>query len=270
MQEASDTDENDIAESGQARQRIRQVIADEAFAPVYQRIVDLRTGTTVGYEALTRFRDGCLPGQRFREAHAVDMGVALESACARAAIRDASGLHRGTWLSLNISPELAQDTERLHEVLRYAPHPVVVELTGYSHVTDHPALVDALRKLRRSVRLAVDAPIQDAGEVDAQNRIRALEPDFVKLDMAVVRTLPGDTERPASIAATLAFARRTGCSLIAEAIETAAEAADLAGLEIEFGQGYYLGRPARPARPEVIVPPAASGDLGAGDGGAGQ
>ncbi len=39
------------------------------------------------------------------------------------------------------------------------------------------------------------------------------------------------------------FSRTAGCRLIAEGIETAAEARTLTGLGVEFGQGYLFGHP---------------------------
>jgi EAL domain-containing protein (putative c-di-GMP-specific phosphodiesterase class I) len=39
------------------------------------------------------------------------------------------------------------------------------------------------------------------------------------------------------------FVLRTGCTLIAEGIETAAERDTLQGLAVDLGQGYLFGRP---------------------------
>jgi EAL domain-containing protein (putative c-di-GMP-specific phosphodiesterase class I) len=40
------------------------------------------------------------------------------------------------------------------------------------------------------------------------------------------------------------FARTTGCDLVAEGIESAAERDTLVGLDVRLGQGYLLGAPA--------------------------
>jgi EAL domain-containing protein (putative c-di-GMP-specific phosphodiesterase class I) len=39
------------------------------------------------------------------------------------------------------------------------------------------------------------------------------------------------------------FARTAGCRLIAEGVETEAEAKSLTALGVDFGQGYFYGRP---------------------------
>jgi len=57
-----------LADRGVARRmhaEIEGVIEEHAFASVFQPIVDLRNGLTIGYEALTRFADGAPPDRRF-------------------------------------------------------------------------------------------------------------------------------------------------------------------------------------------------------------
>jgi EAL domain-containing protein (putative c-di-GMP-specific phosphodiesterase class I) len=56
--------------------------------------------------------------------------------------------------------------------------------------------------------------------------------------------------RQALVVAMRHFARTAGCRLVAEGIETAEEARTLRELGVEFGQGYWFGRP-EPAPLEV-------------------
>jgi EAL domain-containing protein (putative c-di-GMP-specific phosphodiesterase class I) len=46
------------------------------------------------------------------------------------------------------------------------------------------------------------------------------------------------------VAGIVYFARKSGCRLIAEGIETVDERDQLGSLGVELGQGYLLGRPA--------------------------
>jgi EAL domain-containing protein (putative c-di-GMP-specific phosphodiesterase class I) len=70
-----------------------------------------------------------------------------------------------------------------------------------------------------------------------------LRPDFVKLDISLVRGVNADLGRQAMVAGMRHFARTAGCRLIAEGVETAEEARTLTGFGVELGQGYLLGRP---------------------------
>ena len=87
------------------RARITAIVATRAFHPVFQPVVELVSGRTVGHEALTRFDDGTRPDEVFADAQAVGLGLELEAACLAAAIKASEALPPHTWLSLNASPD---------------------------------------------------------------------------------------------------------------------------------------------------------------------
>jgi EAL domain-containing protein (putative c-di-GMP-specific phosphodiesterase class I) len=70
-----------------------------------------------------------------------------------------------------------------------------------------------------------------------------LRPTYAKLDISLVHGIDGDDLRQALAAGLQYFASKTGCRLIAEGVETQAEADVLTGLGIRFGQGDLFGRP---------------------------
>jgi EAL domain-containing protein (putative c-di-GMP-specific phosphodiesterase class I) len=219
-----------------------KVIADLAFHPVFQPIVDLNSGRTIGYEALTRFDDGVRPDLQFANADAAGLGLALETACLRAAQNDAMALPGGAWLSLNVSPSLAVALLPLLAVLESSEREIVLEVTEHAPIDSYAGLSEALEGLRTHVRVAVD----DAGAGYAGlQHILQIRPDIVKLDITLVRDLDTDPVRRALISGMVSFAREAGCILLAEGIETASELAALRVLGVSLGQGYLLGRPAR-------------------------
>ncbi|MEK6720363.1 MAG: EAL domain-containing protein [Chloroflexota bacterium] len=226
------------------RFNVRRSIEEQAFTPVFQPIVDLATATTVGYEALTRFADGVRPDRRFAEAAAVGLGLELEVATLTAAIAAARELPGDGFLSLNVSPQLVLEGNRLAGLLLGASAPVVLEITEHAPVDDYPALRGAIDRLGSSVRFAAD----DAGAGYSSFRhIVELRPDFVKLDIGLVRAIGQDPVRRAFVAGLVHFAQETGYILIAEGVETREERTALQALTVGLGQGYLFGRPA-PAR----------------------
>ena len=72
-----------------------------------------------------------------------------------------------------------------------------------------------------------------------------MRPEIVKLDVALTRGIDVDPARRALATGLVAFAREMGAVIVAEGIETAAELETLRTLEIGWGQGYHLARPAR-------------------------
>lgn len=223
------------------RARIAAVLAERAFRPVFQPVVELETGLIVGYEALTRFTDGIPPDRVFADAAACGLGGDLELATLDAALAAAERLPPDAWLSLNVSPDLVLTGTELRTLLGRTSRPLVVEMTEHAPVADYPALRAALATLGDHVRTAVD----DAGAGWSSFRhIVELEPDFVKLDIGLVRAIERDRARQAFVAGLDYFSLKTGCALIAEGIETEAERAALRSLAVSLGQGYLLGRPA--------------------------
>lgn len=225
------------------RDEIRTIIANGAFATVFQPIVELETRTTVGYEALTRFDDGSPPDVRFAQASECGLGLELEAATLEAAFRASDSLPANVLLNLNVSPELVLAGEPLGGLLRQSGWQTILELTEHTAVDDYEGLRRAIAALGDRVRLAID----DAGAGFASFRhILELAPQFVKLDRAIIAGLDADPARQAFVAGMRHFAVTTGCGLIAEGIETEAELIALRTLGVSLGQGYYLGRPEGP------------------------
>jgi PAS domain S-box-containing protein len=240
----------ELREVRQGRERIRAIIVDRSFAPVFQPIVDIRTDTVVGYEALTRFGDGVGPDVRFAEALAVGIGIDLELETLSAALDAAERLPADAWLSVNASPDLIGTPGRLAELLRDRSRPLVLEVTEHTPISDYVAFRASLSDLG-GVRLAVD----DAGAgFSSLRHILELEPAFVKLDRWLVAGLEDDEARQSMIVGLHHFSRATGCRLIAEGIETRAEWDVLRNLGVDLGQGYYLGVPQPAGEPRTTLP----------------
>ena len=233
------------------RADIQRVIDEQAFSLVFQPIVDLRNGLTIGYEALTRFADRTRPDRRFSDAAEIGLERELELATLEAAIVAARrGVSASRFLHLNVSPQLILRGNELRTLLSDVPHRVVLEITEHAVVRDYAAFRRGVARLGRPVRLAVD----DAGAgFSSLRHILELDPAFVKLDISLIRGIDRDPAKQALVAGMRHFARTTRRRLIAEGVETAAEAATLRGLDIRLGQGHRFGRPA-PLPSSVVAP----------------
>jgi EAL domain-containing protein (putative c-di-GMP-specific phosphodiesterase class I) len=223
------------------RSRIESTIAAGAFHPVFQPIVHLATGRTIGFEALTRFDDGCRPDVMFAAALDCGMGIELEIATLEAAIRASRDLAPGTWLSLNVSPALLAMPSVLERLLAERAGQIVLEITEHEAIASYAPLRAAILELGPRVRLAVD----DAGAGVANfTHLVELRPNFVKIDASLVHGCDSDPSRRAVVVGLVHFAAEAGCEVLAEGVETEAERATVAELGVTLGQGYLLGRPA--------------------------
>lgn len=220
------------------RRGLRDVIENTRFHAVFQPIVRLADAAVMGYEALTRFDDGKAPDVHFREARSVGLAIDLEDACVKLALGSAARLPPGIPLSVNFSPE-AIVSGSIGRALSLADRPIIVEITEHAVIGSYQAVRSAI------VQHGVEASVDDAGAGFASLRhILELRPHYVKLDIGLVRDIDADPARAAMVAGMCHFARATGTRLVAEGIESQAEAEALAELGVELGQGYFFGRPA--------------------------
>jgi EAL domain-containing protein (putative c-di-GMP-specific phosphodiesterase class I) len=214
-----------------------------ALQIVYQPIFDLRTGTTVGGEALSRFQIAPPrpPDQWFRDAAEVGMANVLETAAASAALTGLADLPSRAYLAINMSPATILDPMFVGLFADGPVDRVVLEVTEHAQVEDYDLLAEALRPFRdRGLRLAVD----DAGSGYAGLRhILRLAPDIVKLDTELTRGIEQDRARRALAEALITFAEAMNLVIVAEGIETSDELQALRALGVACGQGFHLGRP---------------------------
>lgn len=231
----------------EVRDEIRDIIAHRRFHPVFQPFVDLATNEVVGYEALTRFDDGRRPDLRFVDAHEVGLGSELEAVCVAAALEAAKDLDASLSLSVNFSPAAILDGHA-KRCLEMTQRRVVIELTEHAPIDDYGAVRRALGEMP-SVALAVD----DAGAgYTSLSHILELKPQYVKLDISIVHNIDSDGARQAMAAGIMHFASHDGTVVIAEGIETEAEARKLRSLGVTLGRGLVLGQGFYFARPEPL------------------
>ena len=239
-----DRERKSIVHHRASTERVRKVLNSDAIQIVYQPIIDLNQGAIAGFESLARF--SAMPARSpdlwFNEAHAVGLGIELELKAIRLALLVMPNLCKGLDLSINASPETILDPsfETLLSTLPSVEH-LVLEITEHAAVEKYEEMAQQLKPYRdNGLQLAVD----DAGAGYASFRhILNLEPDRIKLDMSLTRDIHIDPARRALAAALIHFSADTGSKLIAEGVETAAEAAALIELGVEKAQGYFLGRP---------------------------
>jgi hypothetical protein len=141
-----------------------------------------------------------------------------------------------------------------------APGGVVIEISEKEVVGDYPSFRDILDTLRGArLKIAID----DAGSgYSGLETILYLRPDYIKVADSLVRNLETDPIKREIIASLASIGRRIQATLIAEGIEREEERRALLALEIEYGQGFLLGRPSfqvLPRRKNGSLPPSPGG-----------
>lgn len=225
------------------RERVEAVLRSDDMASVWQPIVEIASERIVGLEGLARFPndDGRTPADWFMDAAAAGLSDRLESRAVENAVAILDALPRGMYVSCNLSAH-AFDRKGVTDVLDRMPlERIVLELTEHDLVEDYEMLTREIEPLRkRGLRLAVD----DAGAGYASFRhILRLRPEFIKMDMSLVRDIDRDVARRSLASAFERFGHDTGSIVIAEGVETERELRTIRELGIRKVQGYYLYRP---------------------------
>ncbi|MGD9696863.1 MAG: EAL domain-containing protein [Thermoleophilia bacterium] len=226
------------------RDAILEILADpQIIQTVYQPIVALDDGRTVGFEALSRFRaEPQRPPDRWiAEAHAVGLGLEIEVECVRRACRVRGTLPAGAYLSVNMSPDAILTPEMDAALGAGSLDGIVIEITEHEAVGDYARLGSRLAEYRgRGALVAID----DTGAGHASMRhVTQLAPDYIKVDRSLIHDLHLDHAKRALVRSMVTLEKDLGAQIVAEGIESAEELRALRELGVPLGQGYLLARP---------------------------
>jgi diguanylate cyclase (GGDEF)-like protein/PAS domain S-box-containing protein len=207
--------------------------------------------------------DGTLiaPGAFLADAERHGMVVDLDRWVLRQAVERlhaAHGAGRDLTLAVNLSarsvqaPQLVADLAAMLEEHPVRPGSLVAEVTETTAITDMDRAGAFARDLRAlGLRVALD----DFGVGFAGlDTLKHLTPDLLKIDGSFVEPLPGSATDLVVVRAAVGIARGLGAQVVAERVGDAATAELLTAIGVDFGQGFFLGRP-RPL--EVAGHPAA-------------
>ena len=135
-----------------------------------------------------------------------------------------------------------------------SPRQIIVECTEQQAIHDVPQLKKQVKSLRR---LGFGFAVDDAGAGYASfTVIAALEPTIIKIDREIVSGIGNKdaVAKKALVEAFVSFSRRIGAHVIAEGIENRRDLLALREREVDFGQGYLLGRSAvEPVQPRRLA-----------------
>jgi EAL domain-containing protein (putative c-di-GMP-specific phosphodiesterase class I) len=220
----------------------------------YQPIVDLATGRVATAEALVRWDHPAIgpvpPGAFIPVAEETGLSVplgrwVLGEACRQA--RDWSSAGTPLAVAVNLTarefqhPALVGEVDAALAEAGLDAQWLCLEITERLAMGDTGATVETLAALRaRGVRTAID----DFGTGHSSLAyLKHLPLDAIKIDKAFVDGLGQGREEDAIAAAIVALGHTLGLRVVAEGVETAAQAAALRGLGCDLAQGYHFARP---------------------------
>ncbi len=241
---------------------LQEIIRCNSLSSVFQPILDLRSATLFGYEALTRGPANSImhsPINLFETANRHSMMAPLEFACSENACRRFVKFGAEGKLFLNVSPislvEKKYQKQMAEWVIRkfgLSSERVVIELSEQYPLDDYVLTRSATDYFRE---LGFQVAIDDLGAGYAGLRAWSeLRPDYVKVDRHFIEQINEDPVKREFLRSILDIAKEMDCKVVAEGIETADQLATVQSMGVHYGQGYFLGRPeAIPAPAQLVV-----------------
>ena len=214
----------------------------------YQPILDARTRTIYGYEALLRSREPELPhpgavlDAAERLSRLPDLGRIVRKRAA--ASLETAPLERTFFVNLHVRDLLDDALVSPSAPLTQFAARIVLEVTERSSLAEVPDVEQRISALREmGYRIAVD----DLGAGYAGlTSFALLEPDFVKLDMSLVRNIHKSATKAKVVRSMINLAQDMGMMVVGEGVECEQERDALVDLGCDLLQGFHHGRPAEP------------------------
>jgi diguanylate cyclase (GGDEF)-like protein/PAS domain S-box-containing protein len=220
---------------------------------VYQPIVRLSDRRILGSEALLRWthpeRGDVSPAEFIPIAEQSGLIVPIGQWVMNTACEDALTLQRehGVYISVNVSARqligggFTEWVDRVLERTGLSPRALTIEVTESALLDNISPIRVAFDRLRcRGVRVAID----DFGTgYSSLARLQHLPVDVIKLDRAFVAGVDVRAEARSMATVILQLSDAIGAAIVAEGVETEAEAATLLDLGYTAAQGYLFARP---------------------------
>jgi EAL domain-containing protein (putative c-di-GMP-specific phosphodiesterase class I) len=215
---------------------------------VYQPIVSWSSRSTFGYEALVRSAEPTLPhpGALFDAAERLDRLNDLGRRIRKTAIVPMSEVPESVLLFVNLHTRDLLDESLFDagEPLNGLAGRVVLEITERARLEQVPDVRSRITRLtKQGFRVAID----DIGAGYAGlTSFALLEPDVVKLDMALVREVDRAPTKQKLIRSLTQLCHEMELHVVAEGVETVAERDVLIDLGCDLFQGYLFAKPGPP------------------------
>ncbi|UWZ86170.1 EAL domain-containing protein [Occallatibacter riparius] len=229
---------------------LRALEAGEFF-PVFQPLVELRTGQLAGFEVLARWQSphsGLVMPDDFIPAFEHSGFIDTLTHQLLGKTFDALSLTgRPLMISVNLSPTQLLDAglparlETLARAWKFPLDRLTLEITESALVDDLPRATSVAQDLKSlQCRLALD----DFGTgYSSLRHLQALPFDELKVDRSFVRFMDTDRECRKIVASVVGLGQSLGLMTIAEGVEDSAQAEMLRWLSCDLAQGWLFGHP---------------------------
>ncbi|MCV6607070.1 MAG: EAL domain-containing protein [Campylobacterales bacterium] len=228
------------------------IINNESLTSHFQPIIESKSGTIHGYEALIRGvkPDGSLlyPDLLFEKSKRNDLNFKLDRLCRESALKTAAVKKISQKVFINFIPTSIYDPEfclkstvKWAEQLEFDPKNIIFEVVETESVKDQKHLKNILDYYRgQGFQVALD----DVGEGHSNlNTLIELKPDIIKVDRNIISNIHRDELKLSVYKALYNIAKENNIEVLAEGVETKEELEKIKEIGADYYQGYYFSKP---------------------------
>lgn len=241
--------QNDAQHEARVVQELRHIVDKQLITPFFQPIFFVKPTKLLGVEVLMRPPSHGLlsrPDLLFEAALRYGQYCDLEILGWKKAFAKILESRYSGKIFLNCNPYFIESSgfheiEFLFKDFQIAHERIVLEITERSAIKDYQMFYDRLKEYQqRGFSVAID----DAGGGFASlESIVETNPQFVKIDLGIVRKLEQNALKRSVVKFISSFCKENNIISIAEGIEEKQELDALLKLDVDAGQGYFLGKP---------------------------
>ena len=231
-----------------SQEELNKLLDEELIGYAFQPIVNAKTGEVFAYEALMRSQLDSLKNplhiiklatadSRLYEIERITFFKALE------AFVNNKEKFKNAKLFINSIPNHAlsnEDLEKFENLYEKYLDRLVIEL-----LENERSNGENISKKRKSIeKWNAQLAIDDFGSgYNNEAVLLAITPDFVKIDMGIVRGIDKDLNRQQISRNLISYAKQRNIKIVAEGVETKEELEKLIEFGVDYLQGYYFSKP---------------------------
>ena len=235
---------------------LKRSLHDDMIVPYYQPIMDVKTGKIEKYETLMRIKKD--NGSIYSPSDFLEIAKhsKLYSPLSRSLIKKAfeNFKHSSSEFSINLSFLDILNQTTMDFILKLLNEYdigswAVFEILESEGIDNYDIVLEFIEMAKSyGAKIAID----DFGSGYSNfERIVKLQPDYIKIDGSIIRNIDKNDDMKIISQTIVDFAKKLGVKTVAEYVHSKKIFDIVSGMEIDYAQGYYIGKPS----PRLISKP---------------
>jgi diguanylate cyclase (GGDEF)-like protein len=236
------------------RKDFRKILRTGQLSIAYQAVADIAARAVHGWESLSRGPESGRTASTlvlFELAEEMGELCTLEKICRERALAQLGPMAPNQKIFLNSHPLTLADSSfspgpLLEAFYRHgiSPRNAVLEFGGGQTASDMDIFQRNLMRCRET-GLNIAMGLGGSGDANLLT-VAQVKPDYVKLDMSLVREIESSSAARTMAETFVEFARRIRAEVVAEGVERNGQAEMLANMGVRLAQGYLFSTPGNP------------------------